>query len=320
MPGLCSGSKVSRDRLRLLQPCVLALLFAIGACGGDAAQERDAELQRLLDEGQFEEVEARVQLYREGGESGPVLDRAEGLALLQRNADKLAEPLLEKAVAADSSLAPGIASTLAELARDDLSEGWRDRATQRMRDAYLFDPSVNLGDLGDPVGDRFYRYEKRYDLAIDIYRGLSRREGARPDKMREWLWRYGHCLENLGFSGAAMDVYQEFRLRWPEDKKYGRYVHWRLMTLLQEQAEEAWRAREPDRALDLVQQSFIGDWHMDLQQQGRYLAGQIEEGRGDLQRAKEWYEMIVADGSRFGGKVLENAKARLDELRRQGVH
>jgi tetratricopeptide (TPR) repeat protein len=147
-----------------------------------------------------------------------------------------------------------------------------------------------------------------------------RRTTAPDEKQHEWLFRYGHCLEQLGFLDDAMSVYRDFIHRWPGERKFMKYVQWRWQKNLQELAQQAWDGNRPAEALEHLDEALSTEWHKDLQQQGRYMAGQIQEELGSLEDALAWYEQILEDGDRFGGDVVAQAKDRIDAIHAQGVH
>lgn len=307
-------------RALIVSLAALATITLASGCGSGGPPDEHQQMLDLVESGDWEEILAQAELLRGEGETSAPLDYAEGLALLHQNADKMAVKLLERAVAQDSSLAAGAASDLAELARTDQEEGWEARATRRMAQAYVFDSTVELGALKDPVADYFYRYVEDYERAYPIYYELYQDRPGRPKKVREWVYRYGACLERLGSIDAALAVYEEYQGTWPQDREFGRLVNWRYMHLLLDLADEAHELGQHDRALRLLERSMVDDWHMDVQQQARYRAGVIEQERGRLDEARRWYEMVLEDGSRFGGETVGQARARLEELREMGVH
>lgn len=295
--------------------------LGLAACGGADSVDRREELQALLDAGDHQEVLARVELYREQGESSPSLDYAQGLALLLGDdADKVAKGYLMDAVAADSSLAGPIADAYHAAAVEDHEEHWYKRAKFRMREAFRYNKDLPMEPVADPVADLLYREEKEYADAYLIYRKLVRKTEPRPSKKREWRFRYGHCLERMGFVEDAMTVYRGYREEWPDDMHFMRFVMWRYMQILHEWAKEAMEAGNLDTAMQHLDESFVEGWHIDLQQEGRYLAGQIEERRQDLAAAASWYRKVDEDGDQFGGEVVRLARTRLEELRNMGVH
>ena len=107
-------------------------------------------------------------------------------------------------------------------------------------------------------------------------------------------------------------------LRWPQDTIYMRHVMFRLMSILLERAEVAIERGELDLAMSHIEES-LGDWHIELIQKGRYLAGQIEERRQNPESALDWYAQVLED-EKFGGEVVQLARNRTDELRAQGIH
>jgi len=291
------------------------------ACGGATTTDRRAEFDALLEAQDYEEVQARVQLYRDQGETGAVLDYAQGLALLLgEDADLVAKKHLMEAVAADSSLAGPVADAYHAAATADHGEQWYKRARVRMREAFRYNRDLDLSPVNDPVADLLYREEKAYDLAYLIYRKLIHNTEAHQSKQREWRFRYGHCLERMGFIEDALAVYEGYREQWPDDMHFMRYVNWRTMRVLLDRAREEMEAGNLDRAMADLQASFLEGWHIDLQQEGRYLAGQIEERRQDPEAAAEWYRKVDEDGDQYGSEEVQLARRRLEELRATGVH
>lgn len=313
-----------RSRVRPWRPLALriswisAVMVVFAGCSSVASHRET--LEPLIAVGDWEEIRARVELLRQEGEAGSWIDLAEGIALLHQNADKAAEPLFESAVAADSSLALLVAEHLATLSRQDHEQGWEERARRRMADALRLDPSIDPGDQISFVADYFFRFSRDFERAYPLYRRLYRERPEPTSRHREWVYRYGHCLESLGFEDTAMAVYEEYISTWPDDLSIMRYVQWRRMNLLIEQAEELRGAAQPARALELLTQCIDNGWHVDLQQRARYLAGEIEEDRNDLHAARAWYEQVVDAGGSAGSQLVVSARARLDALGALGVH
>lgn len=298
---------------------MLGIVIGLGACSSPPP-DRSTELDELLAAEAYDEVLARVELYREEGEAGPWLDYASGMAHLYLDADKLAAQEFADAVAVDSTLAPTVAAHYQKLALEDADAEWYGRAQRRMREAYRYDPGITMEPLADSVADYLYRNEKNYEDAFHVYRYLAFKDTENERKLKEWTFRYGHCLEMLGFADDALTTYRDYLKRWPTDNLFMSYVQWRYQQSLHEKARKAMDAGELDRAMDLLAESLAPEWHMELHQQGRYLAGQIEERRGNLGEALDWYGKIVEDGERFGGEVLQNAKERIDAIHAQGFH
>lgn len=313
-----------RSRVRPWRSCTVQMSWIIGAmvvfAGCSSVASHRETLEPLIEAGNWDEIRARVELLRQEGERSAWIDLSEGLALLYQNADKAAEPLFATAVAADSSLAPLVAEHLATLARQDHEQGWQERGRRRMADALRLQPSIDPGDQIDTVADYFFRQARDFEHAYPLYRRLYRERPEPASRHREWVYRYGYCLQILGFEDTAMAVYEEFIGTWPQDRGIMRFVQWRRMNLLIEQAEGLRGAAQPARALDVLTQCIDSGWHVDLQQRARYLAGEIEEDRDDLHAARAWYEQVVATGGSAGGQLVESARARLDALGALGVH
>lgn len=308
----------SRRPAATISLALMGLLLVLSGCASE--DTRQQEFEALIEAKNWEEIRARVQLLRQEGASGRWIDLAEGLALLHQNADKAAEPLFASAVAADSSLAPRIAAQLGALAEADFAQGWEERGRRRYAEAIRLQPGFDPGEHLGTVADYFFRFEKDYARAFPLYRRLYRERPEPASRHMEWVYRYGHCLETLGFEENAMAVYDEFVETWPEDRSIMRYVQWRRMNVMLEQAERLRTQAQPAQALELLERCIDIGWHVDQQQRARYLAGQIEEDRDQLHAARDWYEQVVDTGGRASSQLVEQARARLDALGALGVH
>ncbi len=292
---------------------------AVG-CGGSGPTDRRTEFEALLANGEYDEVRARVEVYLESGEQDAWIHMASGLANLRDDADKPAARDFAYAVSLDSTLAPEVAETYRAKAIYDHENEWKERARKRMREAFRYMPSISLEPLTDPVADYLYKIDKDHEGAYQLYKELVTREDAPAKKKKEWKFRWGHSQERLGHVEEALDTYRDYREIFPKDTVFMKYVVWRMMVVLQEQALKAKEAGEYDEALALLDESFMDLWFLEKQMEGWYLAGQIEEDRGRPDFALSWYKRVSREGRRFGGEVVRNAKNRIDAINAQGVH
>jgi tetratricopeptide (TPR) repeat protein len=303
----------SRRDLLCMRVAALLMMVTMSACAGSSSEQR--ELEPLIEDGRWDEVRARVEALRQSGGQGTWIDLAEGLVLLHADEDRKAEPLLRRVVAADSMLAVRVADAYYALAERDRQEGWTDRSRRRYVEAVRSVPTYEVGPQLDSVADYFYRFEKDYPRAFPLYDRLYRERPDPASKHREWVHRYGHCLELLGREEDAAAVYEEFVATWPDDVQIMRYVQWRHVTLLLKWAEQARSSGDLERALELAERAAGSEyWHIDLAQRGRYLAAEIEEARGRRDAARAWYEQVVQGGGRSSDDLIANARARLDAM------
>ena len=206
------------------------------------------------------------------------------------------------------------------LAWEDHEKGWDERAKKRMARALTFDPSIDPGSLRDPAADWFYRTARDYERALPLYTDLVEQLPEPVDKHPEWFYRYGYCLQQVGRDEEALDVYGEFIRRFPSNKNFMRFVQWRAMQLRIARAEALLGTADPEAALDELAFCLDSEWHLELQQQARFVAGRAEEARGDLQAARAWYARVVEGGNEFGGEIVRKADERLRALGEMGVH
>jgi tetratricopeptide (TPR) repeat protein len=288
------------------------------SCGGGGT-DRAAMLERV-EAGDWKGLRAEAALLRQAGVVEPWLDYADGLAALHEGAEQPARRLLGDAVEADPSLAADVARAWAELAREDHAAGWRDRARERMAEAVLIDPSTDPVPMRPAVADYLYRHLKNYDAAYPLYERLYQERPEPVARHPEWIYRWGHSLELKGDLVGALAVYNEFLELFPDDMKQGRYVHWRYMAVLMAQAEQARARGDLDQAVELLRGARLGNWHLDQQSRVEYLAGQIREQQGQLELAREHYELAVRHGEKRTSEVVDDARARLEALDELGVH
>lgn len=303
----------------MLRVSFLGALLLLLACGGGSV-DRAAEFEALIEQNEVEEVLARAQLYLdEGEETGPVYF-ARGWAELQQDADRPARASFSEAVRLTPELSPRIAQLWRGKALADHEAKWYDRAGQRMREAFRYDQDIALEPEMDSVADQLYRYEKDFASALLVFERLRLKSDANFNKRMEWSFRYGHCLEELGRIDEAIAVYRAYLEEFPEDKGYTAYVTWRWMTVHKEQAEQALDRGDVDGAAKWIADAPLADWHMELLQEIRLVAGRIHEARGEYEEALASYERILADGATFGGQVVADAKDRIDAIHALGVH
>lgn len=296
----------------------LCLLLAACGGGGGAGDSLRQEIDTMLEEGRHEELAARLELERRQGSEDPWVYYGLGVVRLSEDADRPAVVAFDRAVAADSTLGPTVAAVWTRAAEDDLAEDWNDRALRRMAQAWTYDQSVDLGDMADPVADRFYRFDKDYPRALVAYRQLIR-DGEGPEaKQAEWWFRYGHCLEVVEEDRpAAMDAYRTVLERFAGAKGQVRYSTWRLQRNLLDRAAERREAGDAEGALADASEAHELGWHEDLRQEARLVMGELAEARGDDQAALGWYREIVESG--LGAEIVDRAKLRIEALADRGV-
>jgi tetratricopeptide (TPR) repeat protein len=290
---------------------VSLLVAGLAGCGGGA--DRDA-LLALVEAGSYEDARARALELRQSGVTEPWLDHAEGLACLRTGEEQLARQRLRDAAAADPSLAAPIAGVWFEAAHEDFEAGFRDRARERMAEAVLLDPSSDPGPMLPAVADFMYRFLKDYDAAFPLYERLYRERPDPVTRHTEWVYRWGHLNEMRRDLDKAREIYEEFIVEWPDDMKQGRFVHWRYMNVLMEQAKALQEGGDLDGAIELLALCRLADWHLDQQERAEFLAGQIREEQGEYALARQHYETILRHAERVESEVVDPARKRLEAL------
>lgn len=298
--------------------CVGLVLLAIIGCGG--GRDLETEIDALIAAGDWDEVLAHAEVLKTEGVTDPLVDYAEGYALLQQGADAAADAPLDRALAARPDLAPRVAAIYERLAWEDHEEGWEDRARRRMARALTFDPTIDPGILLESAADHFYRYMSEFDRALPLYERLVRELPEPVDKHAEWIYRYGYCLRDVGREEEALEVFADFQRRFPDERAHMRHVKWYEMKIRIARAEARLETADPEGALEEVAAVVDTRWHQDLKQEARLIGGRAEEARGNLEAARRWYAEIVEIGNEFGGDVVRRADERLRELGELGVH
>lgn len=294
-------------------------LFALGmwivaGCGG-VGGDRKAELARLLEQGELPEVTRRAREYLDQGETDPWIHYHLGLALLRQDQDRPAEAALRAAVAADTTMAPALAEALRAAAASDHQGGWTGRATARMTLAYELLPSVELGGLLEPVAQEIYG-RKEFERALPLYQRLAAATDAREEKLQEWTFRYGYCLERDGQVDQALELYRGYLNRWRDSGGYLRRVMWRYQAALLDKAEAA-LSTDANAALPFIDEALRPGWNLELLQRGRVLAGGAMESLGRPSDALAWYAQVVqaAATDNAGAQYVEKAHQRIEALR-----
>jgi tetratricopeptide (TPR) repeat protein len=295
--------------------CALMLLAASGSGCARRGGDRKAELGGLLEQGNLAEVTRRAQEYLDRGETDPWIHYHLGLALLRQDQDRAAEAALRAAAAGDSALAPAMAEALRGAALNDHAAGWKGRAAARMTLAYELLPSVELGELLEPVAQESYG-RKEYGRALPLYRRLVALPDANEQKLQEWTFRFGYCLERLGNPEQALEVYRGYLNRWRDPGGYLRRVMWRYQAALLDQAEAA-LPTDASGALPLIDEALRPGWNQELLQRGRVLAGAAMEALGRPSDALAWYSQAVqaAATDNAGAQYVEKAHQRIEALR-----
>jgi len=303
---------VKSYKMILVVGVLLAGVAGLAACSSEEAR-RDAILALVAD-AEWEQVRDSAEVLRQDGVVAPWLDYAEGLGALHLGAEQRARRLLNEAVEADPALAPEVAAAWSSLAYADYEAGWRDRARERMSQAVLVDPTTDPGPMLGTVADYLYRHIKMYDEASPLYERLYNERPEPANRHAEWVYRWGHCLELRDDLNGARAVYEEFVQTWPRDTGQGRFVHWRYQDVLLTQAREAREAGDLDGAIEIALLVRQGNWHMDQQQRAEYLIGQIREQQGELDLAREHYELVLEHAKVVGTDIVDPARARLEAL------
>lgn len=296
----------------LLVGLLCGLVLAAG-CGGSDEAERSA-LVAMIEAGEYEPALERAAELRAAGTIAPWLDRAEGIANFHLGREQLARKQLADAAEGDPSLAPGIAAFWADAAREDYRAGFRDRARERMAAAVHLDPTTHAGPMLPAVADYVYRFEKDYDAAVPLYEQLYRERPNPVSRHPEWVYRWGHLLEKQEDYEGALAVWDGFFEEFPDEMKQARFVTWRYINVLIHLAEQASAAGDVDGALELIQRTKLGGWHLDRQQRAELVAGQICEEHGRLDEARVRYERVLEYDTTVKTDFPEEARARLEAL------
>lgn len=290
----------------------VGLCLALAACGSNDSMRK--ELMALVEAGEWGQVRAEAERLRQTGVLEPWLDYADGLAALHEGDEEDARRLLESVVERDPQFAAPIAKAWADAARVDYEAGWRERATVRMTEAVLADPSTDPDPMLPAVASYLYRVRKDYDAAWPLFERLVTTRPEPASRVPEWVYRWGHLHELRGDLPGARKIYESFIDEFPGDKDTGRFVHWRYCDVLIEQARQARESGDPQKALELLGLVIEDGWHVDQQQRAEFMLGQILETQGRPDLARPHYDRVVQFGEIVETEVVDDARQRLEAL------
>jgi len=306
------GRRLPGSRVLWRAATVVGTCVVLAACGSDDSARK--ELMALVDAGEYGQVRAEAERLRQSGVLEPWLDYADGLAALHEGDEEDARRLLESVVQRDRELAAPIAKAWADAARVDHEAGWRERATVRMTEAVLADPSVDLDPMLPAVASYLYRVRKDYDAAWPLFERLVTTRPEPASRVPEWVYRWGHLHELRGDLDGARQIYESFIAEFPADKDTGRFVHWRYCDVLIEQARQARESGDQQKAIDLLGLVLEDGWHVDQQQRAEFVFGQILEAQGRPDLARPHYDRVVQFGEIIETEVVDDARQRLEAL------
>ncbi len=307
-----------QGKTRMMVVGLFVMSSVIVGCAGHEA-DHGSELQALADAGDYKEIEARVQLYHGKGESSSQLDYYEGLALLAQDEDVPAARSFEKAVGADSSLAPAVADLYRKAAQADWEEGWKGRATSRMKRAYELDGVVEMGELGSSVAEALFD-EKKLKEAIPIYRHLLVK-GGDPEQRQLWLFHLALSLEQSGSVEAGLQAYRDYWKEFPpeQDTRFDGGVTWRQGVILLDLARSRMEDGDYQGALDHLNELLSLPPRALLRIQTYYLAGRCQEELGRPEKALQAYKEVLKFDVPGPGGEREKARERVAALEAEGI-
>lgn len=293
------------------------LALVLAACSSGGSGDRDTEFRELARNGQWEELEARIEALEAQGASGPQLDFFMGWALLAQDEDLPAARRFESATQADSGLVFKVADLYRDAAARDLKADWKNRAARRILAAYRLDGNAELGELGVEVADLLFE-EKDYPASIPVFRRLLAGDVSDDELRQRWSFRLGLALEQSGSEAAGLDQYRSYWKEWPRtgvSSTYQSYVLWRQGILLLDFAQRSLDRGDPADALPYLQELIDLHGHAEHRALAHYRMGLCLEELGRPDEARAHYEAALEFPSGEGGGVDEKVRERLEALR-----
>jgi tetratricopeptide (TPR) repeat protein len=287
-----------------------AIALAAGCGGGGTARE----MRRAFEKGDYAEVVTLGRHAQRTGEDAARVHYYYGLALVALDRDHEGFPEIDRAVGAEPGLKADAAAFLREAgARGGLA---RTDASRRWAKAWELDPEVDVGRERFAIADHFFR-ERRFESAAALYEEAVH---AYPDTSAcETAYaRLAECWTELGEPEKAKRAMETLVERYPRGR-YAGGVASNLDDLSLVDARRHFEAGEYEETIEVARELVARTDNRLLQQKGRYLLGETYEAMGDRVAAYNEYREIIRADRGDSGRLVEQARERIEALQEAGL-
>jgi len=271
-------------------------------------------MRRAFERGDYHEVVTLGRHAEKRGEADADVHYYYGLALIALGRDHEGLGEIERAVADDSELKVDAATAIRELAaRDGVS---RADAARRLGAAWELDPSTDLGRERFAVADHFFAAREfraaatLYEEAVRAYPDTSACEAA--------CARLVECWGELGDTDRARAAMEILVSRYPGGP-HAAGIASRLDDLAFTDARGHFDAGEYQQALEVARELVARSENRLLQQKARYLLGETYEAMEDRAAAYDAYRELIRADRGDSGRLVEQARARIEALQEAGL-
>lgn len=280
-----------------------------------AACERKTVLEKAREEfaaGRYREAIFLVRHHvKKGGDESPDLLVLEGRCWLRLEVEAEAEDAFSRAVRIDSAYAPEVANLVRDEAITSMDAGNAARGRRYILRAFEYDSLVNFGAY-DAVAGELLLARKDFVRAATY---LEQYLGEHPDTAgaAEVMLNLGEAYEGQGRGDDAIALYRQFQERYPKSR-LRTTVEWKLENLLFKQGEELYASGEVEKAeLALTELVRSADNPL-LLERTLFILGEINEERGDFERAIQYYTDVIDLNLHSSGRLVAQAKERIEKL------
>jgi tetratricopeptide (TPR) repeat protein len=286
-----------------------AVLVSFVSCSSETPLEK---ARREYDEGRYREAVFLVRHHlRRGGEPAPELYFLEGRSWLRLGVAANAEAAFEKAFGEDSTWASRIAGVLRDEAVSSMESGRSSNGRRYMLRAISYDADLDFGKYDKTAGEMLLA-AKDFSGAISY---LSRYLEAFPDTAgaAEVMLNLGSAYEGDGEDEEAIEIYTLFQERYPKSRLCTT-ARWKQENLRLKTARELYDGGDAEEAeLILVDLAGAAANPM-IRERAYFLLAEICEGRGDIEKAIQYYTEVVNLDLHSSGRLSEQAKERIERF------
>jgi tetratricopeptide (TPR) repeat protein len=289
---------------------VTLALVVLAGCGGGG---EGREVERAFKKGNYADAVALGRHALRTGEDSPRMHLYYGMSLVAVGRDHEGFREIDTAVRSDSAMAGPAADFLWAHAIDKPAS---DIAPRRMRKAHELSPSIDLGRYRFAVADVCFQ-ERSYAKAASLYDQAVR---AYPDTAAcETAYaNLAECWKALGDPARARQAMETLVARYPRSDLAIR-ASARLDDIALDEAQQAYDGGKYDRAVELAQDLASRSQNRSLQQKARFLLGESYEATGKVADAYAVYREIIRGDRGDSGRVVDQARARIEALQEAGL-
>ncbi len=282
----------------------------MAGCGRGGASR---EVERAFKKGNYADAVALGRHALRTGADSPRTHLYYGMSLVAVARDHEGFREIDTAVRADSTMAQRAADFLWSRAMEAPGS---EMAARRMRKAHELSPSIDLGRYGFAVANVCFQ-ERDYAEAASLYDQAVK---AYPDTAAcETAYaNLAECWKALGEPTRAREAMETLVARYPRSDLASR-ASARLDDIALDEAQQAYDAGDYEHAIELTKELAARSQNRSLQQKARFLLGESYEATDNIPDAYAVYREIIRGDRGDSGRVIDQARARIEALQEAGL-